>query len=99
MNVGLETSINVGTVEVSTVVQTTKEVAPTRLRILGINITFGFNGQATVTTRWEWLDDDGRVVKSGVDRKTEADLASLGLDVAALKALFAAAAKASAEAK
>lgn len=99
MSVGLETSINVGPVEVSTVVQATKEVTPTRLRILWINIAFGHNGQATVMARWEWLDDEGRVVKSGIDRKTEADLASLGLDIAALKALFAAAAKASAEAK
>lgn len=97
MNVGLETTINVPPVEVVRTAEVKEQVIPQKLQILNMNINFGPNGKAIVFVRWNWVDGEGNIVKSGVTRKTENELASLGLDVSALKTLFANVAKADAE--
>lgn len=98
MSNGLTTPIKVPPVKIekpAPPIVTDQPVAEISLRML--NITFGKGGTATIIARWEWLDADGAVVKQGTDRITEAELAGAGVDVASLKGLFAAVAKARAE--
>jgi len=94
----IEVPITVAPVETTKTVEVVEQAQAATMRIRSINIMFRLDGAALVMTRWEWVDKDGGVVKEGMDRKTEAELVKAGVDVPALKGLFAAVAKASAEA-
>lgn len=62
------------------------------IRLNAINIIVMPDGKVTVSVQWAWLDGQGKVVRNGVTRYTEAQiaekLAAKGSSITAFKQLF-----------
>ena len=62
------------------------------VKINNVSIATLPTGQIAVTVAWSWLDDSGKIVRTGITRYTQAEieakLASKGSSVAQFKALF-----------
>jgi len=73
----------------------------TAVQIRNVNIVVLADGKVSVTVGWVWLDAAGKVVRNGVSRYAEAEiavkLAARGSSVEAFKSLFLAIAAEEAE--
>lgn len=62
------------------------------IRLNTINIAVQPDGKVAVIVQWSWLDAQGKIVRSGVTRYTEAEiaakLAAKGSSITAFKQLF-----------